>query len=416
MSPREEERAPYLSRSQGAGLELKSAEAVGEARILPRAVCGFLNGSGGEIIVGVREVGGAKVPDAVEDPGGASRVVLDRLASSIEPSIPAGLEVEDLSDRHGGWLRIRVPKGKALYAVRERHGGFAVLRRVGDRQVPLGWLEIQERLIGGRGEVRGSRGGAAQDGADARRGLEGWRDRVEKRARTLRETGGLLLWMEASTPATGTDEHAWQEKVGGWIADPTTLGVRRLGWHYGTLEGRLTRVQGAGPRRWFGSGDAGAAYRWTEVSPSGALRFATALDHIDEGGPDPSGGSGRRLDPWAFIETVASCAALFAKVLEASGVEAGRVRAALALTRIQGWSLRPGRPGTLEYQIQAPAWQAPYPEDLLQATVGGLPVGEIRRAPHRLAWMLVREVYASFGYEEGAIPLHDAARGTFVFA
>ena len=414
MSPREEERAPYLSRSEGSGLEFKSAEAVGDARILPRAVCGFLNGSGGEIIVGVREVGGAKVPDSVEDPAGARRVVLDRLASSIEPSIPRGLDVEDLSDRHGGWLRIRVPQGKAMYAVRERHGGFAVLRRVGDRQVPLGWLEIQDRPRG-RGEGGGSRGGAAQGGADARRGLTEWRERVEKKARTLRETGGLLLWMEASPPATGTDEQGWREQVGAWITDPTTLGIRRLGWHYSTLEGRLSRVQGEGPHRWFRSGDADAAYRWTEVSPSGALRFATALDHIGEGQPERSGESGRRLDPWAFIETVASCATLFAKVLEVSRVETGSVCAALSMTRIQGWCLRPGRPGTLEYQIETHAWQAPYPEDSLRTTVGGLPAGEIREAPHRLAWMLVREVYASFGYEEGAIPFHDAGRGAFVF-
>ena len=76
----------------------------------------------------------------------------------------------------------------------------------------------------------------------------------------------------------------------------------------------------------------------------------TSLEHLEEVRRREAQGQERVLMPHALVETVASCATLFASILVACGVGAGRVWGGLALTRLGGWRLGPGRPGTIEYE------------------------------------------------------------------
>lgn len=389
----------YFGRSEGPDLEFKSAECLKDPRIISRAVCGFLNAKGGEVIIGIREEGSGLALSPIPEPEKARKFVRDYLLSTIEPKAICPTDLLD-----GGGIRISVPEGKELHVTREKNGAFAVYLRVDDRLVPLGWNEVVQRLGRQRHDVRRQGENGDEQTLEL---LQKWQESALSKSPPLKDPGGIFLYLRPSTSLNLTEDR-W-EKIQAWIEDPTLVGIRRMGWHYSSRKGKLTLVQG--DLGWRRSGDQAEGFRWLEVSRNGNLRFATRL------GEDifwiQKHDEVKSLYPYALCETIASCATLFAKVIEEANA-GGDVWAAVGLTGIRGISLGPFRPNAFDYENLS-SWREPYPADSLPPIVDSEGRTEFIKNPHLLAWSLVRQVYACFGYKEEAVPFYNPETARFTF-
>ncbi len=392
----------YLGRREGPKLEFKSAECLKDLRDISREVCGFLNTEGGEIIIGIREEASGLALSPVPEPEKARKSLRDYLISTIEPT--PDIDPKILESPHGSGIRVSVPKGRILHVTREKQGTFAAYRRVGDRLVAMAWHEILERLS--REKTRGRP--EVEDGKiRTLKLLEEWQTAASERSTPLRKHGGIFLFLRPNK-ALNLSNDAWQ-RIQGWIEDPTLLGIRRMGWHYSKHSAGLSLVQG--DPGWRGNGDPATGFRWIELSGAGELRFATRLGedifwiqkHDDV----------KSLYPYALCETIASCATLFAKVIEDAS-PGGEVWAAVGLTGIHGISLGPYKPNAFGYENRS-SWREPYLTDSLPSLVSSARKSEFIKNPHPLAWRLVSQVYECFGYTEEAVPFYSPETARFAF-
>lgn len=388
----------YLFRTEGSTLEFKGAQALNDPldrKVIPRAVCGFLNSEGGEIIIGIRETKDGLAVDPIPDPEEARRKILDQIISTIDP-VPS-VHVDFLTAPKGVALRVIVPKPErqVLHFLKEKRGGFVVYRRLGDRLVPLT-----------RAEIMGP--GGPDETARSLDLLRQWQENAERQSSAIRELGGVFLHLRASVPGSLSDDV--HKTILEWVQDPTLIGIRRLGWHYSTSEpgtSRPRRAQGA--REWFHSGDVSGGFRRLEYSQAGEVRFANRLGDDMYWKSPPAR---KVLYPYAICEYVSSCVTLFARVTEQAGAS-GHAHGALTMSGIRGSSLGPHKPGTLGYDHGD--WLPPYPADQSKPIVESVPILDLVKSPHGLAWKLVLALYQEFGYDEIHVPFYDRETGRFIF-
>jgi hypothetical protein len=186
------------------------------------------------------------------------------------------------------------------------------------------------------------------------------------------------------------------------------------------MDGVVERIKGR--KGWRGAGSLSEGSRRLEWSVHGELRFATGLGRLEwpphRPGWLPQGAPA--LSPWTLVESVASCVTLFTAILKffANRQKRPLVEVAgggLLLTGIKGWCLGPGRPGSPAYDLEKWCWQPPYPYEMLESATGVLRGDEFGQQPHRLAWILLSQLYEDFGYESAAIPFYNAKEARFEF-
>lgn len=411
----------YASRKEGAKLEFKSAAAVDDPRILPRAVCALLNAGGGEVIVGRRDDGNI---DSVPDLERAGRVILDRLIESIAPRLPANVAVDKFEDAPALLVTVPKPPQNSLFALRSTQGRFSVPERTGDRTQLLDWPEIVERVWKAGEKRRDPIPDMRKQREEVHDQLAKWIDDAESKAAAIRELGGLFICLRSSPPRNA-DASALQSRLRNAIEDPGLVGVRRDGWGFAPLRTEPIK-RSAGRREWIKSGIEHEGYLRLEVdcSPTEWLRLATRLDERMLWGTTlESVRTSKTLHPYALSETVSSCMQLWAYLLRTDLVSRSRagdteppetVWGGLQLTRLRGRTLRPYRPGIVGFDFDH--LSKTHEEDNVGPFVREIPGDEFLSHPHRLGFELIREVYSQFGYaEDNVVPFYDRASETFVY-
>lgn len=415
----------YLHSTEGARLEFKRSAAIEDDKILPRAVCGFANTDGGEIVVGIAETARGLEPDPFPDFERAHRVVLDRLVERLEP-VPA-FTIERLESAGGGsGMRIRVEKSSKLHALHGK-GGFKVWKRIGDRMRELTWAEI-----GAHFGTPFSSSGAV----DVEQRLSGWRSHAPwtRLAPRLLQQGGLLFAGRLGEPRDdGTRLN--QDLTRAWMERPAELGLDATTFGYATRGGEIVHEE----QDWFRSGSVEEAYRVLRVSRFGEVEFASCLQPelatrqqtLDElfGGED-SRLLGKRSVPYVvlksspFLQTLQSLVRLqlaLDRELERLTPSRSHDKVHLALALVGCRDLRlEGRRARVDPR-GGNADSDPFPSDETTPLVASLSLNEALGqrleldGGDRLAHTLARKLFELFLDDDGEIPYWNADLARFDF-
>lgn len=401
----------YRRKKEDLRLEFKGRDALDDGRILPRAVCAMLNAGGGEILVGVKDDG---VPEPIPEPESACRRVLDRLVSTVSPSLPQGLVVELLADEPV--LRIGVPENEAgvVYAVKSSEGRLLVPVRTGDRTQVLDWPEVVRRVL-----IASATAGVTTrtERERARSLLQSWVEESQMASASLSASGGLFLVLCAN-PESKND---WRDAVRGPLAEallnPESIGVRREGWHFSTLTSLGGHAQPFVEQNGqvLTAGERERAYRYIKLIADGdmVLRFVTRFDEAMRWSHSPSDKKASRVvHPYAISETVSSCCQLFSWLLSKLELRPDSVGAALELTRTNGLLLPPFRPGALGFD-EPFHWPPPQSQDSVLA-YRELTEAFVER-PHQLARLVLTDLYRGFGHDAEAVPFWNEHEERFIY-
>ena len=406
----------FRGKKEGQRLEFKGRAAIDDLRILPRAVCAMLNaGVGGSIIVGVKDDGVTIEP--IDDPELARRRILDRLASSISPSLPRGLEVRPITD--APILLIEVPTNDrgALYAAKSTEGRFLVPKRIDDRIQALEWSEVVSKII----KKQASRGGEENETPEerARKFLRKWiADGESSGVEGAKTTGKFYLLLCAQSEAMPNRWKKVKQALEAALRKPSTIGVRALGVHYSTAAATHSDPrQSEIVRRtddWLEAGDANTRFRHLQVQPRKefVLRFVTRMDDLLRWTRESESSRAGPIDPFALSESISSCCDLFAHLMKTLQLN-GMVGAGLMLTGTRGLILPPYAPGSIAFDYPEHR-AAPQAQDSVTASLE-LDGGEFRDRPHELARRLLADIYRAFNPDDGDVPLWDATQSRFVY-
>jgi len=392
-------------------LEFKSKDAISDSRILPRAVCAFLNAEGGEVIVGVEEVAGGLALGPISDSERARQTVRDRLLSSIEPTPPTSLVVEILEGSAGRGLRISVPRGDVVFALREKRGALSFVQRRQDRVVPMSWHEVQALLAAG-GTDGGGRAASDDPEENIGRVLKEWRGNCFKKVPEFKTQGGLFV-VARVLPDSAQPPEGWDRNLREWYEDPTAIGIRRSGVHFLHRESLPEPRRGGNGSRGSGGWDNG--YKMAEYTKNAGLHLAHRLDFRMMNPERIPSAVSRVLHQLVLVELISSFTRVFGALWRTGGVSVdARAWIAAVITGTKDLRLPPYAHNTYGSLFDH-HWQPPWEEDELGPFIASADLDELRTNPDRLAWRLLRALYLDFGYEEEMLPYFDSDLGRFRF-
>lgn len=415
MKARHPRLADFVGKSEGRQLEFKAAAALRDPLAIPRAVCSFLNTEGGDVVIGLRDDG--RTPDPIQDIEREKRRVEDLLASSITPSMPPAVQIDELED--GPLIVVHVPRsaGKGrLFAVRSSQGRFLVPRRLGARTIPMEWNEIAARLRD------------AESVADAPEtailaALDGWATEREREAPALLESGGLYLVLRTSGDDTAPDPTSLQsvrEELRKLLRDPSPLGCQLGDGGFWDMSGEVQTRTARGLAKsgmLLRSGHAREGYRVLEIVEESAreLRFGTRIDAGFVWGQSFDAiRKSKLLHPYAVVQTVSSCCRLFAHLLKTAGARPEVISAGLDIRHLRGRRLPPRTPHPGIGYFEDPRWP-PAVEDLGPVAVTEFPGEVLLRAPDTIAYRLLQHLYVRSGWRTDDVPFYDVGRERFIY-
>lgn len=376
-----------LGRREDLHLELKPAEALDRPEVIGRVVVAMLNAEGGDIWIGVRDQGGTAVElQGIPEANRAAASLRDSLIDRLDPSpLPQEVQIEAVpQDDEISVLRVHVEptKERGPYAL-VKSGGWHFPVRVGSRIRPMSRREIFRHL--GRGSVD-------ESGLDAA---------IEKVV-SAREPSRDSMWLRFE-PATEIEIDLRSPLFEELLADPAASGNRDTGWHFARAS---KPPQLRKERLHWGWEDAlGVA-----VFADGGLSFKLALEALHRKG-DP-----HEIWPLCLLEYPSSAFRLARKIYEGKLNDEDRIVADLAFFGIRGWKLRRGSPLTPSlFQMREPIEYPEPDEDLTWTKPLVFNYRELREAPDRCGFRLVRRAYEAFGLREKDMPPeYDHERGRLV--
>lgn len=393
-----------LGRKEDLRLELKGREVLKDLFKVGREVVGMLNAravdaqEGGEVWVGVREEGGRGVQaEPLADPDLERQRVRDYLVDSIEPAPTSELVVEVVEwEGRPALLRIEVKPdaGRRPYALL-RGTGRHFLVRVEDRLRPMSREEIAESLCR-------QRRGAKEAEKEAGRRL---REHLDDATREAGEAPVELFWIGLQ-PLRRLELKIQDPRFEELLREPEKSGNRAIGHHFIDSQWKPKRRQG-----WIGT--RGEAPRRLQIHRDGLITGWAALSLL-EGAEHGLARQRlerpvRTLSPWSLLEYTASVLRVAGRAYSESPLaDPDPVLAELALLGIGGWVLGwgapggGGAPGRGDYLFRFEIFDAG--DDLRLPKPEPFTCEEIRRAPDRCAFRLVRRVYEDFGFPDEAIP------------
>jgi hypothetical protein len=372
-----------IGREESQELEFKGSAALRHVASIAREVAAMLNaGRRGEVWIGITdrdEVAAGIEP--IDDALRARRQVEDALTDRIEP--PPGqaeASVHVVKTEVGDVLvvDVRADPERGPYAF-TKGGGRDYLVRFGARLRPLTREELREAFQRERGKA------GELDAA-----LEGARARLGERRTVVSD---CLLLQVAPAIDQELELNPEQREM---LADPSRTGNRAHGWTYGSAYRRF----GPGHRRWELVVDARRGALSTIIQADGSLEFRAPLARLEREHE-------REIHPYALLEYPTSVLRMYRELL--SLIPAPRpcpCVVGLALIGVRKWKLRPHSPRSLEYQLEDPDHgpRVHLDADVLPVDLGAVPWDDFTAKDDRVALRLIRGVYRSFGFEDGAIP------------
>ena len=241
--------------------------------------------------------------------------------------------------------------------------------------------------------------------------MEEWIGVAEKQAPPLVELGALYLCVRTD-PALKVDKI--RDTLSAALRDPESIGVRREGWHFSSMDtGRDPKVIRG--EKWISTGDQATGFRLLECSSDGRLRFAVRMGReMFWGRTFEETQQSRTLHPYAISETVSACLQLFRHLFGSVAESNSSVWACLRFTNSEGWILRPYRPGRGGFEFPR-SWHTATQQDGIASMVARDDIESFNKHPHRLAWLMLTQLYADFDHPEDAVPFYDRQTSRFTY-
>jgi hypothetical protein len=368
-----------IGKREGLRLEFKRADVLREPGNVAREVVAFLNAEGGDVWIGIEEKEGKAIGiSAIEADLAAEHARLQNaLADLIEPSPRIGKEVK--IEEVNGLLCVRVKQGpEAPYAfLRQSMRGYVV--RTGSRVRAM----TREELAKAFSSVRIEKGGRSEAFAKLRAGFE------------QRPAGFSGLRLIVLPPAGGALDIN-KNNLLPLTSEPRATGNRRLGWNFTSQREHPTRLKD-GYRVGAANG-----FQWLTIREHGLIEFSVQLRRLHKANEQD-----KRIGAYPLIEFAASVARLARKLYvdcaRAPLEDDSQIRFGIDLSGIEEWTLAGGSPQSFAYELEAPHTLVEG-GDSFTAWLS-LAWHELRETPDYAAFLLMRKVYAAFGFEEDAIPL-----------
>jgi hypothetical protein len=398
-----------LGQREGQKLEFKSAAALDHPEIIARSVVAMLNADGGEVWIGLRDRHGRAVEDERFDRlTERQRSLRDYLLDTIEPPLRNDdLRVEQVDEKEErGLLVVEVSRvaNRGPYCHVKRGGRFFTIR-VGDRLRPMTRLEIAAGIRA-----------AGESEADRDRKLTEVDQALAKEEEALQgESRELFRVRIQPIDACTIDLQALGQSD--YLTAARRTGNREGGFdftHAYEASGRRPRTRMVNGRREIHVGSAESAE--LSVLGDGGIAFAVPLASLEgwlEGSSNHLQGR-RLLHPISMAEYTASVFRLAAAIYFDQGLgscDAGAlILGRLAVFGLRDWVLLPGPfQNRLFNQHRAAALSE---ADYLQPKALAFSLDELRDAPDRFAFRLLRDLYEAFGfYENDMPPEFDRATG-----
>lgn len=374
-------------------LEFKGAEALKRPEKIAREVAAMLNSKGGDVWVGLREEAGRAVAvEAIAEPDRERRRLLDFLVDTIEPR-PSQEEVniQVIPAEKGGLLLVEVkPNSSRRPYAWIRESGRHYLLRLDDRIRPMDREEIRTSF-----EALGRNAGK-EDLERAEQGLWG----ELNSALQATPEGFWLRLIPVPKLALDLDELDMSDL----LLEPARTGNRRVGQNF-----LLAAASGGGPRRGQSCLKIGkeGVYELS-IKEDGGLLFVSPLRAF-HAGHEP--GAEKPLWWEALFEFPVSIFRLLATMLREEALWSRAPSqdtvflASLAFFGLNGWSLRPESPGSLDwwgYLMREPMIFES--RDLVFEEPIQFSYAEVLNEPDKCGFRLVRKVYRAFGYRADQMP------------
>jgi hypothetical protein len=391
-------------------------------------ISSIANGGGGYVFVGVRDDGRGRA-QVFENPGDTARIarsLRDLCLEQIEPRID-GLEIrERIVDGHP-LVIVRVPVSGRTPHMATYQEGTHFWSRYEDGKRAMTYAEIHtaftEDLLNRRlSVIEGAIGGLAQAGAGPARRQEllGLIRAGEPLARLAARSGEELSQADAEAfRATIGERHGFYLS-----ATPEPLNRRAVDVDQDEIRMLFRQTPDSRPTGWIVTSRFadierfadGIRYRGhtletgvLELLTNGHLSYGCVLREPFYWKQPPEEAARRpRLWPFAVIEYPVSFLKLFRAIADLSRLEQPfHIR--LAFYNIRGHLLPPGPPTDFGFIRGHEA--VPYPHENLILP----PLSVARVVPDALAYALLRDVYAAFGYGPDSIPFWDGENQRFAF-
>lgn len=373
-----------LGQKESQCLEFKSAKALPQLSSIGREVVAMLNTSEpGEIWIGIKESNSRGVEvEPIANPDREMDRLRDFFQDSIEPP-PApqeihidSMDVAQAGSEPGYILRISVSSSdlKKPYAL--IHGNNRqYLIRVSDRLRGMTREELREAFSRSRADP--------QQASLA--------DRFLERRSELLQAGFEGLWL-CILPTDRLDDQIPKETLEEYLRDPQTTGNRAMGWNFTSRYKELRQRQ---DRMEFGTKD---DPHMLTIHESGRIDFTTPLERLHWKGPE------KTIFPWSLLELPTSVLRLAAKLFDPPNPGIS-IAIDLGLFGITGWTLRPGTPGTWDYDYaHEKASTFEDGRDLLLTQPLRVDASSFIANPDETGFRLAQRLYRSFGLRDDAIP------------
>jgi hypothetical protein len=378
-----------IGRKESEVLEFEGRDALkdrDDRKKVASEVVAFLNTRGGEVYVGIREENEIAVGlEPIDHPEEEARKLRDSLFDAIEPQ-PSPGEVDlavERDDEGRAVLRIAVQRGRhGPYALVGKGGARRFMVRILDSSRPMSREELAARFSGSR---------AAEDRpATVRRRLR------EERDQLLRE-GEDRIWC-AIQPVRELELRTSDPRYATLLSDPQAIGSPpaapsfHVPFEPEVQQDRLVlRIP-----------DFGSGVKETSLHEDGGIRFEAVLHLLYR---HSTGSTSQVINPEQLIGVPLSLLRLAGAVLTGELEEEDSLLVDLALFGVGRAEavLFPGR-----WRLPRPGHEARFYEDGDDLTLTRAPMfgfGEIRDAPERCTFRLLRPVYEAFGLREDAIPM-----------
>lgn len=399
-----------------------------EKKELLRDIVSLANGGGGYLIIGIKDNGKGQAqdfapPDLVDNFGKLNNAILNLSNEHIRERID-GLQIESRSVSDHPIILVRVPvssrrphmvalagatdfvsryhDGKRDMTISEIKAAFNndlmfraiedISRRIRDTQKEQSVSEILHRIeIGGMERLN--------EVPDGKLVMDIVTDKFQKS--DVERPWMLLAAVPLETRSNSIDSNA--ESVRRLLASPPE--TRRYGWTMDKISAAIRSVD-SGVKR--GDVDTGEL----TVLNNGFMQFSISLDEgkfywaqeQEEIEKSP------RLSPYAMTEYPVSFIKLFFELVNLSTL-GGPFLATQSYKNLKGHTLPPGGPSNLGYVCFVDETPPCEKQFIKSSNV----VFNQDEKPDQVAYDIVKQVYAAFGYEEEAIPFFDDANKKFVF-
>jgi len=385
---------------------------------LLRDVSSLANAGGGYIIIGIRDDGKGRAqtyePSLVGDRQKIKQAITSLCLDHIRDRID-GLEIRLRTVNGYPLVMVRVPTSNRIpHIVTFQHRtDFYMRYEDGKREMTLSEIReafnqdlVARRLDGIESQLHTivktppaetseeTSGGITEGVVPRFLGIRDGNTLADETFRSFIKEVGDQRYLRIAITSLGPEPDlidVGSERIHTLIENPP--GSRRMGWNVDVRYGRIERFA-EGIRR----GDKN--YEYLELQSNGHMEFWTTLDEHFCWRQSPEEFQQRpRLYPYPVVEYPTTFLRLYKAIIESAGI-GGNFIVDLHYLNIKGYVLAPHAPNSIGFMF-ADNYSKPFEDQHL-----GTPRKRIKYDfnPDQIAYEIIQGVYASFGFDAGAIP------------